>query len=123
LKEIYGSFVRTRQAATQSYQGYDEQIRRLHIKTRNAMTTVETLMARQGHMLEVMAVNELVKRRQRLEESQVKARFAMAESYDRATMSQVPAAAVQAQGAKAAPAQTTSDSSADTSQQEGPGER
>ena len=88
LKEIYGSFVRTRQAATQSYQGYDEQIRRLRIKTQNAMQTVNTLMARQGHMLEVMAVNELVQRRQRLEESQVKARFAMAESYDRATTGQ-----------------------------------
>ncbi|WP_455207584.1 hypothetical protein, partial [Kaarinaea lacus] len=32
-----------------------------------------------------MAVNELEQRRQRLEEYQVKARFAMAESYDRAT--------------------------------------
>ncbi len=97
LKEIYGSFVRTRQAATQSYQGYDEQIRRLRIKTRNALGKVETLMARQGHMLEVMAVSQLEKRRQRLEESQVKARFAMAESYDRATMSQAPKAEAQAQ--------------------------
>jgi hypothetical protein len=88
LKEIYESFVRTRQAATQSYQGYDEQIRRLRIKTRDAIQTVKTLMARQGHMLEVMAVNELVKRSQKLEQSQVKARFALAESYDRATTGQ-----------------------------------
>jgi hypothetical protein len=88
LQQSYRSFVRTRQAATQSYQGYDDQIRRLRIKNRNAMTQVATLMARQGHMLEVMAVNELVKRRQKLEQSQVKARFAMAESYDRATKAQ-----------------------------------
>lgn len=100
LKEIYASFVRTRQAATQSYQGYDEQIRRLRIKTRNAISKVETLMARQGHMLEVMAVNQLVQRRQRLESSQIKARFAMAESYDRATTSQAPAAETQAQDEK-----------------------
>jgi hypothetical protein len=86
LKEIYESFVRTRQAATQSYQGYDEQIRRLRASTIAAMGKVKTLMARQGHMLEQMAVNELIMRRQTLEESQVKARFAMAESYDRATM-------------------------------------
>jgi hypothetical protein len=86
LQEIYESFVRTRQAATQSYQGYDEQIRRLRAGTIAAMSKVKTLMARQGHMLEQMAVNELMKRRQTLEESQVKARFAMAESYDRATM-------------------------------------
>lgn len=88
LKAIYASFVRTRQAATQSYTGYDEQIRRLRNKTRTALDTVNTLMARQGHMLEVMAVNELIKRRQKLEQFQVKARFAMAESYDRATMKQ-----------------------------------
>jgi tetratricopeptide (TPR) repeat protein len=85
LKEIHGSFVRTRQAATQSYQGYDKSIARLRIKTRNAQAKVKVLMARQGHMLEVMAVNELVKRRQKLEQAQVKARFAMADSYDRAT--------------------------------------
>ena len=45
-------------------------------------------MARQGHMLDVMAVNELTKRRDRLEEFQVKARFAMADSYDRAIKAQ-----------------------------------
>ena len=85
LKEIYESFVRTRQAATQSYRGYESQLQRLHIKIRNALGKVKTLMARQGHMIEVMAINELELRRQRLEEYQVKARFAMAESYDRAT--------------------------------------
>jgi len=96
LNAIYHAFVRTRQAATQSYQGYDEQIRRLRIRNRDAMEGVKTLMARQGHMLEVMAVNELVKRRQKLEESQVKARFAMAESYDRATKAQADAAVANA---------------------------
>lgn len=96
LNGIYHAFVRTRQAATQSYQGYDEQIRRLRIRNRDAMEGVNTLMARQGHMLEVMAVNELVKRRQKLEESQVKARFAMAESYDRATKAQADAAVANA---------------------------
>lgn len=93
LQEIYGSFVRARQAASQSYEGYDEQIRHLRINTRNAMANVKTLMARQGHMLEVMAVNELVRRRQTLEQSQVQARFAMAESYDRATMKDAPGVA------------------------------
>ncbi len=91
LQERYASFVRTRQAATQSYQGYDEQIRRLGIKTDNALTTVNTLMARQGHMLEVIAVNELIRRRQKLEEYQVQGRFAMAENYDRATKAKTKA--------------------------------
>lgn len=85
LNEIYNSFVRTRQAATQSYKGYDKQIQRLHIKIRHALDKVKVLMARQGHMIDVMAINELEQRRKRLEQYQVKARFAMAESYDRAT--------------------------------------
>jgi hypothetical protein len=85
LQERYASFVRSRQAATQSYQGYGEQIRRLGIKTDNALMTVKSLMSRQGYLLEVMAVDELVKRREKLETYQVQARFAMAENYDRAT--------------------------------------
>ena len=85
LNEIYNSFVRTRQAATQSYKGYEKSLQRLSVKIRAALGKVKILMARQGHMIEVMAVNELEQRRQRLEEYQVKARFAMAESYDRAT--------------------------------------
>jgi len=85
LQEDYNSFVRTRQAASQSYKGYDKQIQQLHIKIAHALEKIEVLMARQGHMIEVMAINELELRRQRLEEYQVKARFAMAESYDRAS--------------------------------------
>jgi hypothetical protein len=85
LQEHYTAFVRTRQAATQSYQGYDDVIRRQRLLIQAAEDKVKTLMARQGHMLEMMAVNELSKRRERLEEFQVKARFALADSYDRAT--------------------------------------
>ena len=40
-------------------------------------------------MIEAMAVNELSKRRERLEEFQVKAGFAMADSYDRASKTQL----------------------------------
>jgi chromosome segregation ATPase len=88
LNETYHAFVRSRQAATQSYRGYDKQIKQLRIKIHHAGDKVKQLMARQGHMIEVMAVNELELRRRRLEEYQVKARFAMAESYDRATKAQ-----------------------------------
>jgi hypothetical protein len=80
--------VRTRQAATQSYEGYDDGIRRQRSLIREARTTVSELMARQGHMLETMAVNELSRRRERLAEFQIKARFAMADSYDRAVRDQ-----------------------------------
>ena len=88
LKKIYDSFIRTRQAATQSYKGYTEELQQLHVKIKAALGTVKTLMARQGHLIEEMAISELELRRQRLEEYQVKARFAMAESYDRVTKAQ-----------------------------------
>ena len=88
LKRQYAAFVRVRQAATQSYKGYDDVIRRQRLKIREAREKVKELMARQGHMLETMAVNELVRRRERLAELQIKARFGMADSYDRATRAQ-----------------------------------
>ena len=88
LKKQYAAFVRTRQAATQSYQGYGDTIRRQRILIRKASETVRWLMARQGHLLELMAVNELSRRRDRLAEFQIKARFAMADSYDRSTRAQ-----------------------------------
>ena len=88
LKKQYTAFVRTRQAATQSYKGYGDTIRRQRFLIREAHEKVGQLMARQGHMLELMAVNELSKRRDRLAEFQIKARFAMADSYDRATRAQ-----------------------------------
>lgn len=88
LKRQYSAFVRTRQAAAQSYEGYDDVIRRQRFLIRQAQVKVEELMARQGHMLETMAVNELTKRRERLADFQIKARFAMADNYDRATRAQ-----------------------------------
>ena len=88
LKKQYASFVRTRQAATQSYEGYDDTIRRLRYLIREGGEKVSVLMARQGNQLELMAVGELTKRRERLSEYQIKARFAMADSYDRATRTQ-----------------------------------
>jgi tetratricopeptide (TPR) repeat protein len=88
LEKQYAAFIRTRQAATQSYEGYGDTIRRLRHLIRKGGETVEVLMARQGNQLETMAVAELTRRRERLSEYQIKARFAMADSYDRATRTQ-----------------------------------
>ena len=88
LKKQYNAFVRTRQAATQSYEGYEDVIRRQRILIAAAREKVMVLTARQGNMLETMAVNELTKRRERLEQFQITARFAIADSYDRATKAQ-----------------------------------
>ena len=88
LKKQYNSFVRTRQAATQSYEGYDNVIGRQRTLIAAAEEKVKVLMARQGNALEIMAVNELTKRRERLEQFQITARYAIADSYDRATKAQ-----------------------------------
>ena len=85
LKLRYNSFVRTRQAATQSYEGYLIPIRKLRTRLFTAQRKLKGVMAKQGRLLETMAINELDIRRKRLEEYQIKARFALAESYDRAT--------------------------------------
>ncbi len=88
LDKRYRSFVRTRQAATQSFIGYDDQIRQLKNRIRFADEKIKLLLARQGHMLELMSINELENRRKRIEELQIKARFSLAESYDRAVKKQ-----------------------------------
>ena len=88
LKKRYASFVRTRQAATQSYDGYDDVIRGQRSRIQAARETLGELMARQGHLLETMAVNVLTERRERLAGFRVKARFGMADSYDRAARAQ-----------------------------------
>ncbi|MGD2053258.1 MAG: tetratricopeptide repeat protein [Gammaproteobacteria bacterium] len=88
MNKRYRSFVRTRQAATQSYEGYTIPIQQLRTRIKTAQINLRGIMARQGRMLETLAINELDRRRKRLEEYQVKARFALAESYDRATKAQ-----------------------------------
>lgn len=91
--EKYDAFVRARQAATHSYVGYDKPINRLRARTRESIARVGLLMARQGRMLEGVAIDELVARRGRLEGYRDKARFALADSYDRATQAQAQAQA------------------------------
>jgi tetratricopeptide (TPR) repeat protein len=88
LNTQYDSFVRTRQAATHSYVGYDVQISRLRQRVEEAAQRVDTLMARQGHMIETVAINQLEARRERMVAQQTEARFGVADSYDRASRAQ-----------------------------------
>jgi len=87
-QQQYDEYVRTRQAAEHSYNGYEMPIKVLRSKVGDATQTIQLLMARQGHLLELVAVEELVARRSRLERYGDKARFALADSYDRATQAQ-----------------------------------
>lgn len=88
LTERYDSFVRTRQAATHSYVGYQIPIRGLGARVERALERLDVTMDHQGQMLEVVATGELMIRRERLEGFQNKARFAFADSYDRAAKKQ-----------------------------------
>jgi len=88
LTRQYDAFVRTRQAATHSYVGYDDQIVRLRQRVDDASQQVDILMARQGHMIETVAINQLNARRERLVVQQTQARYAVADSYDRAARAQ-----------------------------------
>jgi tetratricopeptide (TPR) repeat protein len=87
-KQQYDQYVRTRQAATHSYVGYAKPITRLRAHASNSIEKVDLLMSRQGHQLEVVAIEELIARRSHLENYSDKARFALADSYDRATQAQ-----------------------------------
>jgi len=52
---------------------------------------VNLLMARQGRALELVAIDELVARRERLEAYEDQARYALADTYDRATEERIAA--------------------------------
>jgi tetratricopeptide (TPR) repeat protein len=88
LTSQYEAFVRTRQAATHSYVGYDVQIGRLRQRASDALQRVDTLMARQGHLIETVAIQQLDIRRKRLVAQQTEARYGVADSYDRAARAQ-----------------------------------
>ena len=84
----YEQYVRARQAATHSFEGYDKPMKRLSADVQRSIATVERLMTRQGQLLEIVAIDELMARRTRLQTYGDKARFALADSYDRASQSQ-----------------------------------
>src|SRR5260370_756696 len=85
LTRQYDAFIGTSHAARHSYVGYDVQIARLHERVGDASQRVDMLIARQGHMIETVAINQLQARRERLVAQQAEARFGVAGSYDRAT--------------------------------------
>jgi hypothetical protein len=88
LNATYEGFVRTRQAATHSYAHYDAPIESLRARVTQAQERLEAAMERQGQVLESVARQELKLRRDRLEVYQNQARFAFADSYDRAAKAQ-----------------------------------
>ena len=84
LETRYESFVRTRQAATHSHVGYDGQITNLRRRSHEALRRLEVVRERQGETMEGVAIRALQRRLERLEAYRNQARFAFADSYDRA---------------------------------------
>jgi len=91
MQARYESFVRTRQAATHSYVGYEDTIAGLRSRVARALEDLDVLMKRQGHLLESVAIEQLEIRRERLLAQQNQARFAFADAYDRAAKAQAGA--------------------------------
>ncbi|MBF6023991.1 tetratricopeptide repeat protein [Lysobacter niastensis] len=97
----YQAFVRARQASVHSYTGYDDGIRDLRNRVRDALERVGQLQKQQGSLIEEVAIAELTTRSERLKAYQTQARYAVADSYDRASQAQgaaVPAEAPAGEG-------------------------
>jgi hypothetical protein len=88
LQEQHQKVVRFKREAYQSYEGYEIPFQRLRTRLQATRTRIEGVMAQQASYLEKVAVKELDRRRRKLADYRVKARFALAESYDRATKKQ-----------------------------------
>jgi hypothetical protein len=86
-----------------SYEGYDTPLGRMRTRVDEALAKVNLLMARQGRALELVAIDELVARRDRLETYRDQARYALADSYDRATAATGAAETAALQGAGETP--------------------
>lgn len=88
LKRREASVIRFKREAYQSYEGYEMPFRRLDTRLSELKRHLVATQEQQGRYLEKRAVLELDQRRKKLADYQVKARFALAESYDRAIQKQ-----------------------------------
>jgi hypothetical protein len=80
----YDRYKRAYKAAMESYTDNGRSLAELPAKIRHSTADVENLLTRQGRLLESLATDELSARRRRLEVYADKARFGLADSYDRA---------------------------------------
>src|SRR5262245_12223803 len=81
LTRQYDAFVRTRQAASHGYVGYDARITDLRERAEAGLLRGNSLMDQQGRMIETVAIEQLEARRDRLAAQQTQARYAVADSY------------------------------------------
>jgi len=83
-KKTQAALARGKSEAALSYQGYDRALTDLKQRLDYLKVTIDGLKAYQGQYMERRAIGELRRRKDRLRRYRTKARFAMAESYDKA---------------------------------------
>lgn len=88
LQAQHQKIVRLKREAYQSFEGYEAPFRQMVTRLNNLQLQVKAVMMQQASYLEKTAIRELDRRRRKLADYRVKARFALAESYDRATTKQ-----------------------------------
>jgi hypothetical protein len=88
LRAQHQRIVRYKREAYQSYEGYETPFRRMATQLNGLLSRVQAVMLQQAQYLEKIAVKELERRKRKLADYRIKARFALAESYDRASKKQ-----------------------------------
>lgn len=89
MQNTHGVVVNDKREAYQSFVGYDIPFRRITTRLVSLLSTTKSLLRQQGRFINKVAIIELDKRRKKLSSYQTKARFALAESYDKATQKEV----------------------------------
>lgn len=85
-RQVHASLLSQREYVTQSYQGYDDQLRQLKSRVHDSRRKVNVLLSQHGRVLETMAINALNQKRKHLQENQAQAKLAFVENYERAKM-------------------------------------
>ncbi len=88
VQQQYGAYLRFRQSATLSYLHFSDRLEELDSNISEQLKRTNQVMLLQGLQLEKMTTAVLEQRLERLRQFQTRARFAMADSYDRAAREQ-----------------------------------
>lgn len=89
MQNTHAIVVNDKREAYQSFVGYEIQLRRLQTKLNSLLANANSLLRQQGRFINKAAIIELDTRRKKLSDYQTRARFALAESYDKATQKQL----------------------------------
>lgn len=84
-RQSHRALVRVKAEAALSYKGYERTLGDMQTRLQYLKTKIAGVIAYQGQFMQRIAVGQLTRRLTRIKQYRTKARFALAESYDRAT--------------------------------------